>query len=307
MKYLVIGSSGQDGSYIVDQLIAKNQEVLAISRNSATHFDLNRGRISILPPNLVSAHESFSFLSFFKPDVIFHFAAVHAPLMVYEETFLQKEMWLCHVSITQNTLDWIKASGRGRLVVALSSQMYSASKPADLVNESTTLNPSTYYGETKCEAFRLIVRYREKFGVESAGAILFNHTSNRSRKDFLFPTIAAEFKSALSGGKGSLTLKNPDALIDIGDASEYVSGVLKMADQQIMQDYVLSSGKLHIIREIIQKVSRFYNIEMNVAGISEISDAQNYLQGDPAKAQKNLGWKSIKEPDEILREIIESI
>ena len=124
-----------------------------------------------------------------KPEKIYHLAAKHlsSTNKALMNVGLMNEMRTCHVQITQNILEWQLSNPSCKSLIALSSQMYTPSTRTTIINEQSPCEPQNYYGETKLEAMKLLQFYRRNFHVKTYGAILFNHTSTRSRPDFLFP------------------------------------------------------------------------------------------------------------------------
>jgi len=203
---LVIGSNGQDGKILISKLSRLGYKILTVSRSSAS---LDSRTIDFC--DLTNENSAHRFLSNFRPDVIFHVAAVHGSSETQARTIAdhRTDMYNCHVGITRNILTWLISSPATRLHVALSSQMYKASIFMEPVNESTRTDPQNYYGETKSEAWANIQKFRQKYDLLVSASILFNHASRFSRPDFVFSQLADQFLGLMHGKGDSILLRNP--------------------------------------------------------------------------------------------------
>ena len=311
VRVLIIGATGQDGSILVSQFLRSGHEIFAVARDLTKLTEetvRNRNFQAAVDVDLYSPKEAMRFLRAANPEVIFHVAAIHASstnmARLGEASF--DEMHSCHVEITRNILDWQRENISAKLVVALSSQMYSLNSGLSDISENSLIFPSSKYGETKAEAFSLIKNYREKYGVQAGGAILFNHTSSLSRKDFLFQLIAKQIAEIIAGHSNEVSLRNPDASLDICSAEEVCEGLILLSSLEMLDDFVFSSGKVQIIRKVITDVFDLCQIDSKptIIATQNISEVQKSLVGNPAKAKKLLGWQSRKMPSQILYEMV---
>jgi GDPmannose 4,6-dehydratase len=300
---MVIGANGQDGSILSQKLELAGHEVVKVTREAAFFYsgsELQR----INPPKFTETSSCFEFLQLLKPDVILHFAAVHAPTMVEDGTAMENLMIDCHVTTTKNILFWQEKNLRSKSIVALSSQMYSPTEFVTKIDENHPISPTTVYGETKANAFRLIREAREFKGINSAGAILFNHTSVLSKQDFLFPSLAKAIADNIHSGAIHLSVRNANAFLDIGSAEEYCDGVIKMIELEHLTDFVFSSNRAVQISSIIQGALSLigYSGELNIT--SAANSIPRYVMGEPNRAKEILGWAADSDPSEILKDMI---
>ena len=300
---LVIGSSGQDGSILCDLLDADNQAFIAVSRSETRLPDNStRGPVDLSIPK-----EAASFLDEFKPSSIVHLAAVHAPSgsmsRMGDEKF--NEMVKCHVDISRNILDWQVENPSSKSIFALSSQMFSADKQEPFINLDSEVNPSTKYGETKAECWDLIKEYRSKKNIKASGLILFNHTSDRSKPNFLFPDIAKQFSNILNTGIRTFKIRDADSYVDIFSAYDLGDGIKKCLDQDESRDYIFSSGKYVKIRSIINETSKLLKIsELDEIISTNPSKTSIPLYGDIKETINALAWSPKISPSEILASMI---
>jgi GDPmannose 4,6-dehydratase len=305
VRVLIVGATGQDGSLLAENFSKDGNSILGItSVNNTTKGNL----IETVSLDLAIPENAKSILDEFQPNQIYHLGAVHSSsastVFLPEETLQQ--IYACNVMITRNILDWQRSNSESKSVVALSSQMYSREVSGENINESAVLDPHSYYAETKAEAFSLIKEYRSNFGVHVSGAILFNHTSSRSKSQFLFPQLVYKILQVLNGESSKIVVWDPDVELDICDAHELSFGLVGMASLSSPTDIVFARGSSVKLRDLISNTldalgySGVYSIEREVG--SHLS--KSHITGNPEKALKLLNWKANNSPEEILLKMI---
>jgi len=307
MRVLIIGAAGQDGSLLAEKYSTEGHLVLGIGSSRSSSKANN---VEIISIDFANSDKSRSIFESFKPDRIFHLAAVHSSSVLAEKSSERtlKKIRSCNVSITQNILDWQRSNLDSKSIIALSSKMYSYEKSGRNIDESSIFDPHSIYAKTKVEALTLIRKYRVNYGTHSSGAILFNHTSNRSKPEFLFPQLALEIAQVLSGKSTAIVVHDPDAEIDICDADEVCSGLLKMAELEAPTDIIFASGHSIKIRDLISKTmdSLSFFGEYTIERANGDFIANSGIVGNPARALRLLNWKATKSPVEILVGMINS-
>jgi nucleoside-diphosphate-sugar epimerase len=301
---LVIGSNGQDGSILCDLLDRDNQPYIAVSRTETRLPDKStRG-----PVNLSIPKEANQFLDEYKPLSIVHLAAVHAPSGSMSRMGDEKfdEMVKCHVDISRNILDWQVENPSSKSIFALSSQMFSADKQEPFINLDSEVNPSTKYGETKAKCWDLIKEYRSNKNIKASGLILFNHTSDRSKPNFLFPDIAKQLFDIINGGKRTLSIRNAESYVDIFSAYDLGEGIIKCLDQRSSQDFIFSSGSYMKISAIVNETTKLLGIpKLDEVVSTQPGKISIPLHGDIRKTIRTLNWSPKTSPSELLASMIE--
>jgi GDP-D-mannose dehydratase len=304
MRILITGAAGQDGNYIADRYHKSGHKVLGIlSQNpNSKKYLFESSAIDLSNP--INAH---SILDKFNPDLIFHLAAVHFASSEHNLLTAKSklEMLKCNVEITRNILEWQSRNINSASLFALSSQMYSLERSGMYINEDSILHPRNVYGESKKRAFDLIKKYRNEFNVKCFGAILFNHTSLRSKNQFIFPQLANQLRQIIIEGKVEITLNDTEAEIDISHSDEVCQGMMQLIELPVGTDLVFSSGKSIKISELLIQFLTEINLDRHVSLIRTLAseNSKKCLIGDSTKAFNLIGWKTKRAPLEILREI----
>lgn len=307
MKILILGAAGQDGSIIAENYSDSGHHVIGVSPKPKT---ASYKGIEILNIDFSNPKESISLLQQFRPNRIFHLAAVHSSSALVDIPIerTRNAIYLCNVEITRNILEWQKVEANCKSVFGLSSQMYSSKRSGRVIDESSEFAPQNYYAETKVQALSLIREYRDLHKTQSFGAILFNHTSNRSKTEFLFPQLVVQIKQILMRKSSTIILREPDSELDICHASEISHALMKLVELDEPSDFVLARGKCITIRNLVANVfSRlsfdgYYEIRKEEGEFSSDSG----LTGDSSKALRIFGWKANLTPEDILLEMIDA-
>ena len=178
-------------------------------------------------------------------------------------------------------------------------------------------------------AFWILVNYREAYGMHLTNGILFNHESPRRGRTFVTRKVTTAVARIHEGIDKCLYLGNIDAKRDWGHAKDYVEGMWRMLQQDEPDDYVLATGETHTVREMVEKSFAFVGTTIKWKGprgtVDEVGvDADDesrilvkiapryfrpteveLLLGDPAKAEKKLGWKFSTSFDDLVKEMVE--
>ena len=125
--------------------------------------------------------------------------------------------------------------------------------------------------------------------------ILFNHESPRRGHEFLPRKVSYNVAKIALGMQDELRLGNLDARRDWGFAGDYVEAMWLMLQQDEPDDYVVSTGETHEVRELVQLA--FDRVNLNWEDHVVIDEKfyrpaeVDLLIGDCAKAEAKLGWK----------------
>ncbi len=297
-KAFITGVTGQDGSYLAELLLEKGYKVYGMTRRSSTQ---NHSRIEhiIHEPNfelvsgdLLDEHSITSALATIQPDEIYNLAAqsfVHAswtqPVLTGEFTGIGVTRMLEAVRYVCPTAKFYQAS---------SSEMFGKVQEVPQI-ESTPFYPRSPYGVAKLYGHWITVNYRESYDLFAVSGILFNHESPRRGLEFVTRKIANGVARVKLGKQTKVTLGNLDAKRDWGYAKDYVEAMWLMLQQETAEDFVISTGETHSVREFVQEACKIAGIEDWEAIIEHDSKYDrpaevDLLIGNANKAKEKLGW-----------------
>jgi len=308
MRVLITGVLGQDGSILDEKYRESGHQVLGVVSPSST---APRIIDSFSKTDLSDSSQLFNLFNEYRPDRIFHLAAVHfaSTSSKNSEGNLIRKMESCHIDITKNILEWQRHNHNAKSLIGLSSQMFSSGVSDLIIDENSALNPSNDYSRTKAAAFRMLKDHRRVYGTKCYGAILFNHTSNRSKAEFLFPQLSEQIYHVLNGKSSNILVENSDVLLDICSAEEICAGMMKLVELPNPIDMVFSRGSTARIKDIIEKTMLLLGFQdnFNIVDKSDVKSTRPLVIGDPSRAQNLIGWKATKKPEEILAEMVTSL
>jgi len=324
---LVTGINGQDGSYLAELLLKKGYEVHGTIRRSSS---FNTWRIDHLRehPNFYWHYADITdpvsisnLVSNLQPDELYNLAAQSHVKISFEIPYYTGQV---DAIGTLNILEAIKThSPKTKLYQASTSELFGMVQEVPQT-EKTPFYPRSPYGVAKLYGYWIIKNYKESYGLFACNGILFNHTSPRRGENFMEKKIVDSMVDVSLGLLDSFQLGNLDAQRDIGHAREYVEGMWRMLQRETPEDYVLSTGKTHTVREIVNKTAFLLgmDIEWEGEGATEICLYQgktiisidpkyfrpaevDLLIGDSTKALNDLGWESKMTIYDILKEMID--
>ena len=304
-RALITGITGQDGSYLAEFLLSKGYQVRGIVRRTSTH--VARDRIQHLHEKYGDQYQGSPYFSIYG-DVT-DASSLRAALEEFRPNEIYNLAAQSHVGISfQNPLSTfdINAVGTLRLLEAIkdmkldckyyqasSSEMFGASPPPQ--NENTAFMPQSPYGIAKVAAFHFTKFYRNAYGLFACNGILFNHESPRRGINFVTKKITQEVAKIVVGEKKKITLGNLDAKRDWGHSKEYVQAMWKILQQDKPDDFVISTGETHTVRDFVKEA--FDLVGLNYEDFLETSDKFKRpaevpaLLGDSTKAKNILGWE----------------
>jgi len=333
-KALITGVTGQDGSYLLEILLEKGYEVHGLIRRSSS---FNTGRI-----DHIINDEKYNDRFFFHHGDLTDASGLNRVLEKIGPNEIYNLAAQSHVKVSFDIPDYtaqVDALGTLRFLDAIretqiDTKFYQAST-SELFgkvnetpqNENTPFYPRSPYGVAKLYAYWIVVNYREAYNLYACNGILFNHESPRRGKTFVTRKIVQAACKIKEGQQDCLYLGNLDAKRDWGYAPEFCEGMWLMMQQDKPEDYVLSTGETHTVREFVELT--FKELEMDVEwhgkGIDEVgievrtgkkvvSIDEKYFRltevdiliGDPSKAKKQLGWESKTTLTEIVKLMVDS-
>jgi GDPmannose 4,6-dehydratase len=195
-----------------------------------------------------------------------------------------------------------------RFYQASSSEMFGSAPPPQ--RETTAFHPRSPYGCAKVFGHNITVNYRESYGLHASSGILFNHESPRRGETFVTRKITRAVAHIKHGVQQKLYLGNLDARRDWGYAPDYVRAMWLMLQQETPGDYVVGTGEAHTVREFVEMA--FAQAGLDWKDHVEIDPRYlrpaevDYLQADPSKARRVLGWEPTVTFRDLVRLMVEA-
>jgi GDPmannose 4,6-dehydratase len=313
-RALITGITGQDGSYLAELLLQKGYEVHGVVRRIAledpehrlSRLHSVRSSLKLHAASLESYASMHQVVDKARPDECYHLAAQSFVSYSFDDEFSTLN---ANVNGTHYLLSAMKNLAPGcRFYFAGSSEMFGKAEQAPQ-NEATHFHPRSSYGISKVAGFDLTRNYREAYQMHASSGILFNHESPRRGFEFVTRKITSGVARIRAGQSAKLPLGNLEAKRDWGHAREYVHAMWLMLQQPEPDDYVISTGETHSVREFVDLAFSHVGLDYRQYVVSDpnlFRPAEvNLLLGDSAKARAKLGWKPQVRFEDLVKEMVE--
>lgn len=310
-RALVIGITGQDGSYLAELLLAKGYEVGGLVRRSSTgayeRIAHIQDRLHLMPGDLHSATTVKDAIRAFEPDELYNLGALSVVQSSFEHAELTGDV--TGLGVTR-VLDAVRhISPQTRVYQASTSEMFGRVQEAPQT-EVTPFHPRSPYGVAKVYGHWMIVNYREVHGLHASSGITFNHESPRRGLDFVTRKISHTVAQIAMGKDVELRLGNLDARRDWGFAGDYVDAMWRMLQLDDPEDFVLATGNTHSVRDFCAAAFSHVNLSYEDHVIIDADfyrpAEEHQLVGDPSKAKQLLDWEATMAFEELVQLMVEA-
>jgi GDPmannose 4,6-dehydratase len=295
-RALITGITGQDGSYLAEFLLEQGYDVIGMVRRSSTvNFDRIKhiqDDVEIVQGDLLDQSSLIGILSDCKPQEVYNLAAQSFVPTSWKQPVLTGEFTALGVTRVLEAIRTIDPSIR--FYQASSSEMFGKVREVPQT-EKTPLYPRSPYGVAKVYGHLITVNYRESYNLFACSGILFNHESPRRGLEFVTRKITYGAAKIKLGMATDLHLGNLDAKRDWGFAGDYVRAMWLMLQQPEPDDYVISMGETHSVREFCEIAFGYMDLDWQKYVVQDPAFMRpaevDHLIGNPAKAGEKLGWE----------------
>jgi GDPmannose 4,6-dehydratase len=286
-RALIIGITGQDGSYLAELLLKKGYKVHGLLRRSSTfnrqNVDHLRGRVKYHYGDLTDPFSLIWALKKSKPHEVYNLGAMSHVQVSWEMPYYTAQATGVGVL---NLLESIRVLGLTCKVYQASTSELFSGREKGAQSEKTEKDPVSPYGTAKLFGFQICKNYRDAYGMFVCNGILFNHESPRRGINFVTQKIVRDARKGLKLG-------NIETKRDWGYAPEYMEMAWLMLQQKKPDDFVVATGKTTSIKKFAEYVCKEYGIPLNIKIDKEYVRPNDVpvLRGNASKARKVLGWK----------------
>ena len=317
---LILGITGQDGSYLAEFLMKKKYLVHGIKRRTSTpntsRIDHIFDSINFDNKKLIMHHGDLSdagslnrIINEINPDEIYNLAAQsHVKISFQIPEYTSDVNALGPLRLLEIIRHYKKK--KIKFYQASSSEMFGKSKPPQ--NEKTLFQPRSVYAISKVFAYHSVIHYREAYNVHACNGILFNHESPRRGVNFVTKKIIQGLTRIKNGKQKILVLGNLYSRRDWGHAKDYVESMWRILQQKKPDDYVVATRTSHSVKDFVNISAKKIGIKLiwKNKGLKEVGiDKTNNkiiimidkkyfretevddLIGDYSKAKRLLKWK----------------
>lgn len=300
---LITGITGQDGYHLAALLNGKGYDVYGIVRGQhnpkRARLEQEQPFVNIIEADLLDQSSLIRAIQTAKPNEVYNLGAISHVGYSFKNPQLVADITGKGVL---NVLEAIRLSGGEKTIrfyQASTSEMFGGldyNRPGKGYDEDSLFHPRSPYGVAKLYGHWITKNYRESYGMHASCGILFNHEGERRGLEFVTRKISNAVARIHLGKQDHIELGNLDAKRDWGYAGDYVEGMWRMLQQDAPDDYVLATGETHTIGEFLDLAFKEIGIDNWKPYVKQNPEFMrpaevDILLGNPAKAEKVLGWK----------------
>ena len=305
-RALITGAGGQDGHYLVEQLVLDGTEVHVLLHPSETAPE--NPAATTHPGDVSDVEATRRLVLDLAPDEIYNLAAISSVAQSWDEP---DEVFRVNgeaaVELMESAHLLKQRGSEVRFLQASSAEIFGQPEESPQT-EQTPVRPVNPYGAAKAFAHTGVEVYRGR-GLHTSAAILYNHESPRRPARFVTRKITSTVAAIAAGRADELALGNLEARRDWGWAPDYVDAMVRAVRAPAPGDYVVATGRSHSVRE-------FAAAAFAAAGIEDWTDLVRVdpaferprdpaeLVGDASRARAVLGWAPTKSFEEIVAAMV---
>ena len=309
---LITGVTGQDGSYLAELLLAQGYAVHGVVRRSSTENFERIGhlgdKITLHQADLNDLASLVTVVQEVRPAEVYNLAAQSFVPTSWKQPLLTTDVTATGVTRVLEAIRLVDPKGV-RFYQASSSEMFGKVQQTPQT-ETTPFYPRSPYGVAKVYGHWITVNYRESYAMYCVSGILFNHESPRRGKEFVTRKVTDAVARIKLGLQKELRIGNLDARRDWGFAGDYVRAMWLMLQQETPDDYVVASGKMHTVRELVQVAFNHAGLDWQKYTVQDpafVRPAEvDLLLGDPGKARRVLGWVPEVSFEQLVRMMVDA-
>ncbi len=331
-KALITGITGQDGSYLAENLLARGYIVHGIKRRTSLfntaridHIFDNNPDFHLHHGDMTDSSSLTHIIAKVEPDEIYNLAAQSHVAVSFEEpeyTANSDGMGALRILEAIRTLKFEKSC---KYYQASTSELYGKVQEIPQ-SETTPFYPRSPYAVAKLYSYWLTINYREAYNIFASNGILFNHESPRRGETFVTRKITRALARIKCNMQDCLYLGNIHALRDWGHAKDYCEAMRLILQHTQSDDFVIATGVQYSVKEFVDFVACELNMKLSWQGeginehavdnqgITRVAISEKYfrptevetLLGNPAKAKKLLNWQPKISFEELVREMAKS-
>jgi len=307
---LIVGVSGQTGSYLARRLLSRGTTVVGTTRNPDSTNLWRLQTLGILPSVQIEAVSPsdfgsvFSALNKFNPNRVFFLGGQSSVGLSFWQPFEALE------SISRpviNILEALRLLGLDTKFINSASTDMFGNQPNTTLDESSTMRPVSPYGVAKLGSFWTTVQYREAFNVWAANAILSNHESPLRGAGFVTSKVVSELIRLREGEIKTLTFGNLSVVRDWLWADDVANALLAISELDQPDDFVVGSGESHSLADLIALIAHEFGIDVKDFLVSDRGFMRpneiDSVRLNPMKLSEATGWSPEVSFDQIARRL----
>lgn len=326
---LVLGVTGQDGSYLAQHLLGQGYTVYGGFRRGSSNkmwrldfLDIVK-QVKLVECQIAEVQNLIEVMQQVQPDEIYNLAG---------ESFVADSFKYPGVTLDINThgmlnvLEAVRiAAPQARLFFASSSEVFGRDGDDHTLIEDSRCRPSNPYGISKLAAQNFVRLYRERYGLFACSGILFNHESPLRGRAYVTRKISFNMARLKIEGGEPVRLGDLSASRDWGYAADYVKAMHSMLSMDEPEDLLIATGHLTTVRDFLTFAAKAagFSPVFEGSGIDEVCIDKNSgnkiacvsekyfrpydtvpLLGDATRLRDRTGWTPEKNIEGMIEEMV---
>jgi GDPmannose 4,6-dehydratase len=312
---IITGAAGQDARLLVEYLYNRRINIVCCSKHPKQTEKLYKEFSADIAHEKLDISNTSRFVELvqkYEPSRIFNLAGLSSVVNSYSYPKDYLDINGYAVEKILNELHFKNLLSKIRFYQAASSEMFDPFETS-CRNESSRMNPASPYGWSKLYGFEVCKTFREKYGYFIASGILFNHESEYRTEEFLFGKVTNSLARIKIGLQKNFSVENLLSQRDWGFARDYVKAMNLMSTSEIPTDYVVATGKLHSVKDVIDIAFSVCDLSGSISNFLLLPDLKvrnndyKNLYGDSSKISLELGWKPDFEFESMVAQIQKAV
>lgn len=260
MRYLITGANGFVGEYLVEELVRRNETVIACAQYSTPVLEALGERITLLFPDITKEEQISRVILDSEPDVIFHLAAQSFPRVSWEKPVLTMEINLLGSLYILEAMRKIKKAPT--LVIIGSSAEYAMHPEGLPIKEEDPMHPSSIYGVSKMAMDEVARLYAFRYDLHIVRVRPFFMIGPRKENDFC-SDVAKEVTLVEKGMKESVRIGNLRVVRDFVDIRDSIQALILLSEKgQKGEVYNLCSGQGTVLSSVLETYKKLAKVEV---------------------------------------------
>ncbi len=312
-RALIIGITGQDGSYLANLLLKKGYIVYGTSRDPLNTNKSNlerlgiKEKINLLTTSINDFRSLIISLENSNPSLVFHLAGQTSVGLSFKLPFEAVD------SIAISTLNLLEAvrffNKKIRIFIPCSSECYGLTTKSNPGIEISPHNPMSPYGVAKSSSYYLARNYRTSYEMFVCVGFLSNHESPLRGNHFVTSKLINSINKIKNNEISEISFGDTTIIRDWGWAPCYVEAIYKIISLDKPDDFIVASGKSYSLNHFIKRAfylsgigssEKYIKYKGNEIRPNEIKSS--YLS--PKKAKEILGWENTYDLDTIITKLL---
>ena len=293
----IFGSNGQDGSILKNKILnnQKEKNLFLFSKNTFCQFkDQKLQKEIFISDNLEYLDLCSKLIDEFAPNFIYYFAAVHISSTEKESNINSEQMFFTNIALVSFLLNKCSLSNIQTKFLFTSSSLIFSGCDTSPQTEHTIRNPRCNYSRQKVLIEELMNQINKKQNIQAFVSIMYNHESVKRKNKFFTKKIissCSKFSHDISKEKQKkITIYNPDSIIDMGYAPEYIDMLYDLTLSDETGTYIFASGNPIKVRDFVNEVLNFYDLSRDLISYESMTPRFNIdLIGDNTKICSTIG------------------